>query len=189
MEPEILGTPVYFEDFCKRYFPKKEEEPLTIIEVGTWKGASAFKMISACDKNCKLYCVDTWLGSIEQHDTIQRDSDGFPNIYKDFWKNVKDAGYEDIIVPVKLPSTMAAEYLQKKGVQADIIYIDASHDYKNMKSDIDAFWPLLKKESGNLFFGNNFYDTWFGVVGAVQQFGFQIGEKPVAVGKTWFFKV
>lgn len=188
-EPEVMGTPMYLEDFCKKHFPKKEEEPLTIIEVGTWKGASAFKMISACNKNCKVYCVDTWLGSMEHYDSIQRDSNGYPNIFGDFWTNVKRAGYEDIVVPVTLPSTMAAEYLQKKGIRADVIYIDAAHDYKNTKSDLDAFWPLLKKESGSLFFGDDFHDTWFGVIGAVQRFGFELGIKPSVVNKTWFFKV
>lgn len=180
---EVMGTPLYFEDFCKRYFPKSEE-PLTIIEVGTWKGSSAFRMISACEKKCKMYCVDTWLGSNEHYDIIDRDQNGYPCIFGQFWKNVKDAGFEEIITPVTLPSTDAAKLLAKKGVKADIIYIDASHDYKNTKADIDAYWPLLK--DGGLFFGDDYSPTWFGVIGAVNQFSYEIGIPANTVHSTWW---
>lgn len=180
---EVMGTPLYFEDFCKKYFPKSEE-PLTIIEVGTWKGSSAFRMISACEKKCKMYCVDTWLGSNEHYDIIDRDQNGYPCIFGQFWKNVKDAGFEKIITPVTLPSTDAAKLLAKKGIKADIIYIDAAHDYKNTKADIDAYWPLLK--DGGLFFGDDYNQSWFGVVGAVNQFSYEIGIPVNVTSSTWW---
>lgn len=69
-----------------------------------------------------MYCVDTWLGSNEHYDIIDRDQNGYPCIFGQFWKNVKDAGFEKIITPVTLPSTDAAKLLAKKGVKADIIY-------------------------------------------------------------------
>lgn len=166
VKPEVMGTPTYFEQLCRKHFPS--HRPLTIIEVGTWKGASAFNMISACDRKCKVYCVDTWLGSLEHYDTIQRDSDGYPNVFKDFWKNVKDAGYEDIVVPVTLPSLCAAKYLASKGVQADVIYIDAAHEYEDVIADLRAYWKLLK--SGGLMLGDDYHHTWEGVVRAANQF-------------------
>lgn len=184
ISPEAMGTPVYFEEFCKRNFPKKEGEPLVIIEVGTWKGASAFRMISACEKNCKVYCVDTWLGSTEHYDNIERGTNGYPRIYEDFWKNVKDAEYEDIITPITLPSTDAAKLLARKGVKADVIYIDAAHDYKNTKADLDAYWPLLKDDG--LFFGDDYSSTWFGVVGAVNQFSHEVGIPANITASTWW---
>lgn len=182
-KPEAMGTALYMEELCKQIFPKRDH--LTIIEVGTWKGASAFDMISACDKKCKVYCVDTWLGSTEHYDGIQRDEDGYPNIFKDFWQNVKNYKYENIITPITLPSVDAAEILKSKGVQADVIFIDAAHDYKNTKADLDAYWPLLK--SGGLFFGDDFNPGWCGVIGAVQQFSYEVGTPFQVVGdKTWF---
>lgn len=183
VEPECLGTPAYLEEFCKMYFPK--ERPLTIIEVGSWKGASAFKMISACDKKCKIYCVDNWIGGVADFKTISRNENGFPNIFDEFWTNVKNAGYEDIITPITLVSVDGAEVLKEAGVQADVIYIDARHDYKGVTEDLNVYWPLLKK--GGLFFGDDFSSDFFGVIGAVQHFAFDVGIPfQVVSNKTWF---
>lgn len=184
VEPEKMGTPLYFEDFCKSIFPKDKEE-LVIIEVGTWKGASAFNMISAADKKCKVYCVDTWLGSHEHYDTIQRDENGYPCIFRDFWNNVKSMNYENIITPITLPSVDGSKLLEKMGVKADVIYIDAAHDYKNSKADLDVYWPLLKE--GGIFMGDDFSVDWYGVIGAVQQFSFEVGTPfKVVNNKTWY---
>lgn len=130
-----------------------------------------------------MYCVDTWLGSNEHYEGIQRDENGYPNIFEDFWKNVKDADYTDIITPITLPSRDAAEYLIKKGIQADVIYIDAAHDYKNVKEDMDTYWRLLKP--GGIFIGDDYHPEWYGVIGAVQQFTYEIGSPAQICGKTW----
>lgn len=183
---EVMGTPLYFEELCKQIFPKCENN-LTIIEVGTWKGASAFKMISACgEKTCKMYCVDTWLGSIEHYDTIERDDDGFPCIFKDFWNNVKQRGYENIITPVTLPSQDALEYFTDREIKADVIYVDAAHDFKNTLEHLRGYWKLLKKK-GSVMIVDDFHDDWYGVKGAVQIFAFEIGIPFVTCEKTCFF--
>jgi hypothetical protein len=185
MEPEVMGTPPYFKQLCESVFSQLDK-PLTIIEVGTWKGASAFRMIEACDKKCKMYCVDTWLGSTEHYDGIERDDNGYPCIFKDFWNNVKEAGYEDIITPITLPSIDAAHLLEKRGVMADVIYIDAAHDYTNVKADMEAYWKLLK--NGGVFIGDDYHPEWYGVMGAVQQFSFQVGQPAQIVEKSWLMK-
>ncbi len=184
VKPEVMGTPLYFKKFCDEIFPK--ERPLTIIEVGTWKGASAFEMIETCEKKCKMYCVDTWLGSIEHYDTIQRDENGYPTIFSDFWDNVKKAGYEEIITPITLPSAQAAKYLKEKGVQADVIYIDASHEYKDTLEDMEAYWELLKP--GGVFIGDDYHPDWKGVMNAVRQFIFLKDLECAVFSKTWFIK-
>lgn len=184
MEPEVMGTPMYFDKLCDMVFPK--DRPLTIIEVGTWKGASAFKMVKTCDKKCKMYCVDTWLGSLEHYDTIQRDENGFPSIFKDFWNNVKSAGYEDVITPITLPSITAAKYLKEKGVQADVIYIDASHEYKDTLEDMEAYWELLKP--GGVFIGDDYHQDWKGVINAVRQFSFLKEHDVDIYVKSWVIK-
>lgn len=183
--PEEMGTPQYFDEMCNELFSKLDK-PLTIIEVGTWVGASAFKMIKACDKKCKMYCVDTWLGSVEHYDDIGRDENGYPCIFNQFWNNVKQAGYEDIITPITLPSLDAAIILEKRGVKADVIYIDAAHDYKNAKADMEAYWNLLKP--GGIFIGDDYHPDWYGVIGAVTTFCYEHGTPAQIAGKSWIIK-
>lgn len=46
----------------------KEVRPALVIEVGTWKGASAVSMADAAAHaglSTKIVCVDTWLGALE----------------------------------------------------------------------------------------------------------------------------
>lgn len=46
----------------------------------------------------------------------------------------------------------------------DFIYIDAAHDYKNVKKDVEAWWPKLK--SGGVFSGHDYFPdhrVWRGV--------------------------
>src|SRR5262245_35034777 len=46
-----------------------EVRPTLIVEVGTWKGASAIHLARICDElklaETKIICVDTWLGALE----------------------------------------------------------------------------------------------------------------------------
>jgi predicted O-methyltransferase YrrM len=51
-EPEVMGTPTYFGELCTKLFSDLKDDA-TIIEVGTWMGASAFKMVQACEKNVR----------------------------------------------------------------------------------------------------------------------------------------
>lgn len=180
-KPESL-SPEYFEQLCRDFLPK--DRHLTIIEVGTWKGASAFHMINGCEKNCTMYCVDTWLGSVEHYNNVTRDEDGYPCIFKEFWNNVKKANFQDIIKPITLPSQEAASILKSKNVMADFIYIDASHDFKNVKADMESYWQLLKP--GGVLFGDDFNPSWYGVMGAVQMFSFERGIQFKQIGTTWF---
>src|SRR4051812_30139699 len=95
----------------------RDIKPKTIIEVGTWKGASAIHMGLLCKANhlqTKIYCVDTWLGSVEfwtrLNDTPERDlmlRHGYPQIYYQFLSNVVHNNLQDVIIPVPMPSTVA----------------------------------------------------------------------------------
>lgn len=153
----------------------RELRPELIIEVGTWLGQSTSTMAQALKKhglmNSCIVAVDTWLGSLEQWKTKEfRQSlgfqNGFPTLYPRFLSNMLNAGSADMIIPLPLPSLIAARYLQEQHLEADLIYIDGSHDEKDVYEDIVAYWPLLKR-SGCVF-GDDW--SWPSVVAAVKRF-------------------
>ena len=154
--------------------------PSLILEVGTWKGASAIHMATLCKKHglheTRIVCVDTWLGALEfwlNHEDADRYGslrlrNGYPSVYETFLANVVLSGHQDMIVPFPVPSGLAARFFQIHGVQFPLIYIDASHEYEDVRSDLDHFWKCVAP--GGRMFGDDFSVYWPGVVRAVMEF-------------------
>lgn len=138
-----------------------EIEPKLIVEVGTWKGASAIfmaKLLKEHYSNFEIVCVDTWLGSVEHwtgdnfHSTM---SNGRPNLYDQFRSNIVHLGLTDHITPFPIDSINAFEWFKTKNISADSIYIDAGHDYNSVRMDLGNWAHILRP--GGYMFG----DDWF----------------------------
>lgn len=140
-------------------------EPQTIIEVGTWKGASAIQMAHLAKAGGlapTIVCVDTWLGSPEHF--LKRDHpayweslnmrNGYPQLYKQFLANVLHEGQHDVIVPLPQSSENAAIILAKLAVYGELVYIDAAHEYGAVLADLQRYWPLVTE--GGVLFGDDF---------------------------------
>jgi len=155
-----------------------------VIEVGTYKGASAVIMADTI-KEGKILCVDTWLGAPEfwTHVRDMPKVNGYPTIFYNFTKNIKKLGLQNIITPFPISSQQASDVLKTYKVQADIIYIDGSHEHDAVLSDLKAWWPVLK--NGGYMIGDDFADCHPGVVEAVREF-FPTGAK--RIGDVWCVK-
>jgi hypothetical protein len=140
----------------------REVRPSVIIEVGTWLGASAIHMATECkaaELQTTIWCVDTWLGAEEFWYSDLKDRDlrlrhGYPQVYFDFLANVVQHGCQDMIVPVPCTSSIAARLLKARGVMADLIYIDGSHHYEDVRADIRNYFPLVR--SCGVIFGDDY---------------------------------
>lgn len=166
--------------------------PHLIIEVGTWKGASAIHMANLCRDlrlDTKILCIDTWLGSPEhllprpdRHHwrTSLRIRHGFPQLYLTFLANVIRHGHTDRILPLPQPSENAAELLRQLGVQADIVYVDAAHEYAPAKRDYDAFWPLVSKRGAMIC--DDYVGEFAGVMRAADEFAEEVGKPLLTSG-------
>jgi hypothetical protein len=189
LEPDIerLGPDhTIFEDAIR------EHRPRVVIEVGTWKGASMLWMHAASVEHeigTRFICVDTWLGSNME---IWLDPDlraslmlegGYPTMFRQFVVNVMSRGAEDVVYPLPMTSTAAAHVLHHLGVVADVIYIDAGHEYEEVASDIELYWPLLRP--GGLMFGDDFEERWPGVERAVLRFARRHGLSPSTQQEKW----
>lgn len=154
--------------------------PSLIVEVGSWKGRSAVNMARLCERlnlQTTLICVDTWLGSLENyakhtdvnrglHEALKFEA-GYPTLHRQFMSNILHAGLRERIIPLPVTSTIAARLLAEKAVQADLVYLDASHDYEDCSRDLENYWPLVRE--GGILFGDD-YIFWPGVTQAVDQF-------------------
>ncbi len=145
---------------------------LLIIEVGTWEGKSAIAaadIIRDLGRQDVIICIDTWLGSPEHFNNLSR-KNGFPNkLYETFIQNVVNNNHQSRIIPIPLPSAQASELLKKHFEnKADIIYIDAAHEFLPVLNDINEYWPLLK--NGGFMLGDDYQNDWPGVIQAVNKF-------------------
>jgi hypothetical protein len=178
--------------FERSVISKNRSSPLVIIEVGSWKGRSAITMATILKRmgftDFKIICIDTWLGSpefwAESIDDPTRGLslklvNGYPSVFMTFTKNIKILGFSDNIVPLPLSSIQAVNVLSYYKITADVIYIDAAHEYEAVRQDIIAYWPLVK--SGGIMMGDDYTDYWHGVVRAVKEFF----PSPTITGVIW----
>ena len=128
------------------------------VEVGVWKGRSAAFLaveIINSGKTITLDLVDTWDGSIE-HQPLQED------VFEVFKKNI-----EPVMpyVNIRRMNSLSAASTYADG-SLDFVFIDAAHDYDNVKADILAWMPKVKP--GGYLAGHD-YPTWDGVTKAVNE--------------------
>lgn len=133
-----------------------EIKPRRIFEIGVWKGAASIhmaKILRELDLRCELICVDTWLGSPEHFLTDHngpryrslRLRNGYPQLFYTFLGNVIRNGVADYIVPLPMTSDSAATVLNRLQLHADLIHIDAAHDYPSALRDFHSYWQLLSE--------------------------------------------
>lgn len=136
------------------------------VEVGCWKGKSAAFMaveIANSGKNIDFACVDTWEGS-EEH----KDISDVANIYDIFTENMRPV--ENYYRAIRLPSVEAASQFEDESL--DFVFVDASHEYEDVKEDINAWLPKVKPNG--ILAGHDYYPAggwpgWPGVRKAVEE--------------------
>ncbi len=172
-------------------------KPKLIIEVGTWKGASAVRMGQICREqglDTEIVCVDTWLGSpgVMIHTGKESQADrfasmryvnGYPMLYYTFLRNVVDAGLQDVITPLPQTSENAAKILHFYRFQADLIYMDAAMEKEPAFRDLVFYWKLLRR--GGLMIGDDYKNRL--VRAGVEKFATRMKVKPEAFGGKYRF--
>ena len=95
-----------------------------------------------------------------------------PDALHTFLNNVVASQCQRIITPLPLPSESAFFVLQRLGVKAPIIYIDAGHEYESVSRDIALYWQLLAPDGVMIL---DDYITFPGVTRAATEFALREG--------------
>ena len=155
-----FSYPNLYSDMVKRF-----DSESRFVEVGSWKGKSSAYMaveIANSNKDIEFYCIDTWEGSVE-HDGMKE----LPQLYNIFLDNMKPV--EEYYFPLKISSLDACKKFKDNSL--DFVFLDASHEYEDIKKDIKAWLPKIK--SGGILAGHDYYNEgpdWFpGVKRAVKE--------------------
>lgn len=125
------------------------------VEVGSWKGLSAYYMASHIrdsGKRIRFYCVDHWAGS-EEHQTDPEVVAG--TLYDTFLRNVADV--REHLEPLRMSSVEAATRFAD--ASCALVLLDAGHGYEDVRADIAAWWP--KVQPGGVLAGDDY--EWEGV--------------------------
>lgn len=150
----------------------KENNVKTVIEVGCFLGKSTAFFAERVDK---VYVVDTFVQNGELQDN--GDAREYPtNFYKTFERNMQDRGHWPKISVLKMTSVEASEVCPN----ADLIYIDASHDFGNVFRDLLKWY-----KKADIVCGDDYDENWPGVKEAVDSF--QAYVKPQVEGRVWCF--
>lgn len=152
-------------DFCKG---KK------VIELGSMVGQSSYVIASVCDR---ITCVDAWDDSFGHlsHSPAQLE------VYKNDWVNhLPDISMMDafILHCASFIESGKLAFVQGKTEEvknhfssntADILLIDADHEYEGVKKDIDNYLHTVKQSGIVLFhdYGKDGY--WTGVTEAADE--------------------
>lgn len=134
-----------------------------VVEIGSWKGRSSVALAAADS----LVCVDTFF------DQQQENGTGV-DILPEFENAVGDESSQVTAIrgDVSDPNFIVA--LERKyGGEADMVFIDASHDEASVRRDIDTAMRLVK--AGGIVCGHDYSPAWPGVMAAVNDLlpGFQ----------------
>lgn len=119
---------------------------LKFLEVGNWLGESTLVLAKVAKNHFgKLYCVDWWKGNVgTELETIASKED----IFTLFWQRICQEGFEDVVVPIRGSSDVAAEILKEQVF--DLIFIDGDHRYDQTQRDIRNYASFVKSDGGIL---------------------------------------
>ncbi|CAM9226803.1 unnamed protein product [Pylaiella littoralis] len=141
---EDTGSKHIFERFLGRMATLAEEQPVAVLETGSWEGASALWIAEHLLKHPSslLVCLDSWDGGTDK----EKARYSMAAIEERFHWNMAKAPNSERVIAVKGDSLESLAGLLARGLISsfDAVYIDASHEMKDVLGDALLSFRLLK---------------------------------------------
>lgn len=124
-----------------RRVPTGGAAPL-LVEIGSWKGRSTIALARGLEARAtpagEVRAIDPHTGSREHHELW-----GEVDTYADFLANLDRAGVRDRVRPMRMTSREARR--EHDGGPVHVLFIDGSHEYEDVRGDMDDWLPLLAR--------------------------------------------
>ena len=133
-------------DADRQYLQELAAERRFIVDVGTYLGGSAEALLSGMPSDGRLITIDTFQGvKGSPSGTIRRDL-----MLRYALERLEP--FADRLIVMVGDSRACANALPAHS--ADLVFLDAAHDYQNVKRDIAAWLPIVKPDG--LMTGHDF---------------------------------
>ncbi|XP_023514987.1 uncharacterized protein LOC111779144 [Cucurbita pepo subsp. pepo] len=168
----------------------RQVKPRTIIEVGSFLGASATHMANLTRQlglDTQILCVDDfrgWPGFLDRFKDLWMINGDVSLLYQ-FMQNVVAMNASDSVIPLPFSTGSVLDSLCEWGVYGDLIEVDAGHDFNSAWSDINRAYRILRP--GGVLFGHDYFTAADnrGVRRAVNLFAQINGFKVKVDGQHW----
>lgn len=153
----------------------KAQDGFKFVEIGVWKGSSTSFMgveIYNSKKQISYDAIDTFEGSQEHGDVSSF-------LYDEAISNLQPLIDLGVVNVIKGHSLDVVNTYEDESI--DFCFIDGSHEYEDVKADILAYLPKVKK--GGILAGHDYDPAWQGVMRAVDEV---IGKENIRVIRSTF---
>jgi predicted O-methyltransferase YrrM len=117
-------------------------EEKVIVEIGSFEGQSTCWILNNLVENpsSRVYCLDTFTGSAEHKDS------NYPwdMLFETFQHNISVTGKAEHVYPLIGDSKYNLSHLVSENVVSDFVYVDGSHECKDVLADAVLAWMILK---------------------------------------------
>lgn len=150
----MIHEKTQFVDTYKKILNLAPKDPI-IAEIGVLRGDFSEQIRNIC-KPKKLYLIDCWQKQDDVRFVIDPCNDGDQMTHDENYKIVLEKyTNKDNIKIIKAFSTFAAKLFSRN--YFDMVFIDASKYEEDVLSDLEAWWPLVKKNG--MICGCNYENT------------------------------
>jgi SAM-dependent methyltransferase len=164
----------------------------SFVEVGCKEGRTTGHILKNVPDSL-VYAIDPWQRMPQQKSVTGGETYeawDFDKIEAEFWRNVdrekvpqNESGVHvaERLLMYRMASADAVKDFP--AASFDLVFIDAAHDYENVKLDIQRWWPKVR--DGGMLVGHDFNHKWPGVERAVAD-SFDLLTVGCAPDSLWF---